>query len=607
MGRKRNFTVMVGDFETVVLPGEELYTQTETSVWSAAYDYVYFDNPDICGDIDTFITRLIKVKQNIRMYFHNLKFDGSFIIDYLLKNEWHYTSLHDSKMPPKTFKSLISDKNMFYSITLKTPYSVIEFWDSAKLVPFTLKEAGDAFETKHRKLEMKYEGYRYPNCKITPQEYQYILNDILCLKEIVRYMLDNGHDKMTIGSCCLKEFKELYDKYEFNAYFPELNKAQCELYPEWSIDTYIRKTYRGAWCYCHKTGLIGAGNTFDINSLYPFCLHSSSGTYYPVGFPHFFTESIPDICDKKDIVWFVHVKCRFDLKDGMLPTVQIKNSYLYKSNEWLKSSKIYKNGVYNSEIIGKDGEIITDHVELFLTHFDYVLLLKHYNVRDLEIIDGCWFTGMLGLFDEYIDKWNYKKENAKTKVERTESKLFNNNLYGKLAMSDNSSYMKPYLLYEVVHYDLVEEHNRDVFSIPCGSICTAAARYYTITHAQDNYEYFCYADTDSLHLEEGDYKNIIIDPAKLGCWKHETHWSSAYFYRQKTYCEFIREENGEKTTPHWSLTCAGLSERGKKLFFSTRPITAFKPGLHLKRANLKPKRVKGGILLVPGDYTFKLK
>ncbi len=131
-------------------------------------------------------------------------------------------------------------------------------------------------------------------------------------------------------------------------------------------------------------------------------------------------------------------------------------------------------------------------------------------------------------------------------MERTESKLFNNNLYGKLAMSDNSSYMKPYLLDEVVHYELVEEHKRDVFSIPCGSICTAAARYYTITHAQDNYEYFCYADTDSLHLEEGDYKNIIIDPAKLGCWKHETHWSSAYFYRQKTYCEFIREENGEK-------------------------------------------------------------
>ncbi len=53
--------------------------------------------------------------------------------------------------------------------------------------------------------------------------------------------------------------------------------------------------------------------------------------------------------------------------------------------------------MYHSEIIGKDGEIITDRVELFLTHFDYVLLLKHYNVRDLEIIDGCWFTGMLGL------------------------------------------------------------------------------------------------------------------------------------------------------------------------------------------------------------------
>ena len=39
MGRSRDYILMVGDFETVVLPGKGLYTQKETSVWSAAWEY----------------------------------------------------------------------------------------------------------------------------------------------------------------------------------------------------------------------------------------------------------------------------------------------------------------------------------------------------------------------------------------------------------------------------------------------------------------------------------------------------------------------------------------------------------------------------------------
>lgn len=557
---------MVGDFETVVLPDKELLTQDETAVWSACCDFVYKDDVKLFGNIQDFIDYLIRLRINIRMYFHNLKFDGSFILDFILKMGWTFTNLRDSEMPPNTFKTLISDKNRFYSITLKTSYGIIELWDSSKLVPFSLKDAGNAFETKHRKLEMVYEGYRHPNCLITVKEREYIINDVLCLKEIVKYMLDNQHVKMTIGSCCHDDFKKLYDKFEYNAYFPNLNDVDCELYPDMTIDRYIRNAYRGAWCYCHKTGRVSAGNTFDVNSLYPYALHSCSNTYYLVGYPHFFKGKIPELCENEDIVWFVHLKCSFNLRAGFLPTIQIKNSYLYKSNEWLKTSKILKNGVYYSEIMGKDGTIVTDVVELFLTQYDYQLLMKHYDVTNLTILDGCWFTGMLGIFDEYIDKWNIKKENAKTKVERTESKLFNNNLYGKLAMSDNSSYMKPYLEDDIVCYQLVEEHKRDVWYIPSGAICTARARFHTITAAQDNYDYFCYADTDSLHMLDGEYNGIEIHDKKLGKWKHETKWSSAFFYRQKTYAEFVTHENGEKVESHWALTCAGLSDNGKEKF-----------------------------------------
>ena len=303
------------------------------------------------------------------MYFHNLKFDGSFILDYILNERWTFCNKMDYDMPPRTFKALISDKNKFYSISLKTSYGVIEFWDSAKLVPFALAEAGNAFETKHRKLTMEYEGYRYPNCSISDIEKQYILNDILCLKEIMVYMINNGHKKMTIGSCCLDEFKSDFDSHIFQAYFPNLNSVECPLYPELSIDAYIRKTYRGAWCYCKEPGKFGSGRTFDINSLYPFVLHSSSGTYYPVGFPKFFSGEIPDKVYEKGIVWFVHIRCSFELKENYLPTVQIKNNYLYKSNEWLTTSRIKYRGKYYKELVDKNGNRATNIVELFLTHY----------------------------------------------------------------------------------------------------------------------------------------------------------------------------------------------------------------------------------------------
>ena len=64
---------------------------------------------------------------------------------------------------------------------------------------------------------MEYEGLRYPGCIITPEEREYIANDVLVVKEALEIMFSEGHTKLTIGSCCLDEFKkslkaETYDE-----------------------------------------------------------------------------------------------------------------------------------------------------------------------------------------------------------------------------------------------------------------------------------------------------------------------------------------------------------------------------------------------------------
>lgn len=62
-------------------------------------------------------------------------------------------------MPSRSFKALISDKNRFYSITIRTPRGrTIELYDSVKLLPFSLAQAAKAFKTKYQKLNMEYEA-----------------------------------------------------------------------------------------------------------------------------------------------------------------------------------------------------------------------------------------------------------------------------------------------------------------------------------------------------------------------------------------------------------------------------------------------------------------
>src|SRR5690606_34470833 len=48
------------------------------------------------------------------LYFHNLKFDGSFIVNWLLKNGF----THDDSGLPNTFKTVISSMGQWYMIDI---------------------------------------------------------------------------------------------------------------------------------------------------------------------------------------------------------------------------------------------------------------------------------------------------------------------------------------------------------------------------------------------------------------------------------------------------------------------------------------------------------
>ena len=613
MGNKRKASIYACDFETTVENDTEL--QTESYVWSAAYAELNSDNYNIYHNIDDFMKWVFSCPDKSIFYFHNLKFDGMFILYYLLSNDFEFSHQKNLKdMENHKFDCVISGDNRFYTITIKERGFIFFFRDSLKILPFRLDQIGKAFDTKHKKLVMNYKGDHYPNCRITPEEAAYIINDVLCLKEALEIMQSQGMKKLTIGANCMTHYKELFRRNEplhFKVVFPNLKEYR--LLPEQfgfdNADAYIRKAYRGGWCYLKpeytNKWINTEGRVFDVNSLYPSVLHSVSGNYYPVGNPKFFRKRIPDEAYKENRIFFVRVRFIGQLKKGYVPTFQIKDDLKYRSTEWLQTTDIHYNGKYYKYYYDDESVLKRSKVTLTLTKPDLELLETHYNIEKLEVIDGCYFDSRIGLFDDYINYWFDVKTKSKNKVYRTIAKLMLNNLYGKFATNDDSSYMIPELDENgVVCFTLKEENEKQTVNIAVGAMVTAYARYFTITHAQKNFDSFIYADTDSLHcLKKDQYIDIVEDDKALLTWNNENDWSRAKFIRQKTYCEFVRKEDGDKVKPYWNIKCAGMPESCKRKFLDTYPINNFDYGLSVS-GKLRPKRVKGGVVLVEDDFTL---
>lgn len=655
----KSHRIFVSDFETTVYKGQQ-----HTEVWaSASVELFSEDKPQIFHSLLEQFEYFKSLKTNLIVYYHNLKFDGSFWLSFLLIDlqlQQAYTKLNDEgtlvkwldekDMPNNSFKYVISDKGQWYTIIIKTGNKIIEIRDSLKLLPFSVKKIGQGFKTKHQKLEMEYSGFRYAGCPITDEEKEYIANDVLVVKEALEIMFTENHTKLTIGSCCLEEFKKTIGEDEYKTLFPAMtdfliNETEHKYQ---TADQWIRKSYKGGWCYVVKgkeNQLKYNGTTADVNSLYPSMMSSESGNKYPVGKPTFWKGNyIPDKALHENHYFFIRIKTRFYLKPNYLPFIQIKGNYLYKGTEALESSDVYdpKTEQYYTTYKDLAGNTHDTRVELTLTMTDYYLMLEHYELVDFEIIDGCWFQSLIGIFDPYIEKYKkIKLEN--TGALRELAKLFLNNLYGKLASSTDSSFKVAFVKDDQsIGFISVPANEKDAGYIPIGSAITSYARNFTIRAAQKNYygkdqRGFIYADTDSIHCDllPSEIKGITVHDKNFCCWKLESCWDIGIFTRQKTYIEHVTHEDlKEIDVPYYNVKCAGMPQKCKDLFITSmsakdtytdeeltllkqqynddeiefitqkRTIEDFKIGLKIP-SKLMPKRIRGGVLLVETTYEMR--
>lgn len=569
---KKHYTA---DFETLVLDEESITKGKPTYVWAwALCDIDNIEDVKYGTSINTFFTQLEKLRSGSVVYFHNLKYDGQFIIPYLLKNK--YTQLSDArKMLPRSYTTLVSEIGIWYNIKVKFQNKkTIEINDSLKKLPFSVKALAKQLGLPEQKGEIDYKKYRKEGGILSEEDKDYIRRDVqIVARSLKEICFSNDLYKMTIGSDCMNYYKSITPN--FKEIFPQLPKE---------VDEFCRMAYKGGYCYVNPkiqgkklTKIIGS--TYDYNSMYPSVMHSQSGYRYPIGEGEYY-------CGNYEIDWlkplFIqHIRASFKLKKGKIPTIQIKNNFSFKENEYIEESLI--------------------PVDLYLTKPDYIRFIEHYDIYSFEAIDGYKFAEMDGLFDEYIDHWYKVKEDATrtgNKVQRLVSKLFLNNLYGKFATGTNASKQEFYLDDDgITRHTLIEEEKDGVY-VPVGAFITAYARKELFDAIQANYDCFCYCDTDSIHLTKPEAKGIKVHDSALGYWKKESEWAQAKFLRQKTYAEYIFDP--KTNSYNWEYKACGMNDEVKE---NIPDIDAFEVGATFSGKKLT-KRVPGGVVIT--ETTFKI-
>lgn len=583
--------VFSADFETTTTPDD-------CRVWAWGACEVS-KNPceyHMGNDINGFMKWCFEQK-NPCLYFHNAKFDTDFIINWLFRNGYEWVE-STKGMIDKQFTTLISDDGKFYTMHICNEIvpkrNVIEIRDSQKLLNMSVAKIAKTFKLPDSKLEIDYNEFREVGHELTSEEQEYLKADITIVSKALADLFESGTTRLTIGSNALNKYYEMIGgRKQFRKIFPKLDVI---------VDKDIRAAYKGGFTYLnpiYKEVDIAEGLVLDVNSLYPWAMHSPN--VLPYGRPVFFSGQYQP--DNMHPLFIQRLRCQFELKPNKIPMIQLKHNLSFVPTEYLKSS---------------NDQIIT----LTLTNIDLELFLENYDVYELEYVNGWKFKGASGMFDQYIDYWTEIKIQAtkdKNAGLRAIAKLYLNSLYGKFATSPYVRSAIPYLGEDgVVHYHKTEYKERDSIYVPIGAFITAIARNKTIRSAQSVYDRYLYSDTDSIHIRGTDIPDCLeVDDYKLGAWKCESKFERARFIRQKCYIEdeIITEEEYNSKMLEFPYLCR-KSENGyrfMKVTVAGLPAGGYKyvtwdnfRGGAKYGGKLQPKRVAGGTVLNPTTYEIKV-
>lgn len=495
--------IFIADFETTT-------DENDCRVWAAGVTSLDCNFFDYGNSIDWFFKFCFENPNSI-FYFHNLKFDGTFILNHIFRKGFVHTK--DKKLNVREFTTLISDMGQFYIIKIKlSENNTVTIYDSLKILPFSVAVIAKSFGLDMEKGEIDYTAFRPVGHILTDDEIYYLKRDVQIVAKALSILFEQGLDRITAGSNAFNDFKSM------------LGRRFRKLFPVIPCDKDIRQAYRGGFTFANPDFAgkdMGKGMVLDKNSMYPSMMLQKP---LPYGEPIFFEGEY-----KQDRLYNLYVQmfsCIFELKEGYFPTVQIKNKFSgFLPTEYITSS----NG---------------EEVSLCMTNVDLKLFLEHYEILgEINYISGWKFKSTTGLFDDYINKWYQIKEESTRNGNagmRTLAKLMLNSLYGKFALNPEVRSKIPYFDDGQVKYVFGEKETREGNYLPVAVFITSYSRDDIIRNAQKVRHRFLYADTDSLHLKGNEFpEGLDIDNYRIGAWKIESHFIKGRYLRAKSYIEYL--------------------------------------------------------------------
>lgn len=569
-------TIHAADFETTSYKDYEEDGFTRAYLWCIKD----IDKPKVTnGDtIEEFIAYLTLLEENSTIYFHNLAFDGCFILDYLLKKNWSVGS------KPFQFESVISSKGPWYSITLHYPGTDIVIKDSHKKFPMSLQMLANTFGIPG-KTELDFDKRRDPDYIANRSEIIRCSQDVKILSHALKETFNQGMDSDTASSDAFRYFmrtlvpkrQEKDDEYQRKAFqrlFPKLliSKTDTQFNNLVEIEKKLRKGYYGGLTYVnpiYQDKIIKNVSVYDRNSMYPAVMINHPMPY----------GRIKNREPGPDDLYVIEIETKFKLKEGHLPFIQNKN------------------GIY------RDADVMTesdDYMRLVLPSPMYELFHENYEVEE-EVLNQWTFASKYGIFDQHIKHFMNIKANTKDPGERMLAKLRLNGLYGKFGQDLDRINKTPILKDNKISF--IHEKGKPsntLTYLPVSIFTTAWAKYDLIKAAEQFGDRFVYCDTDSIHVihQDGDEKLLPLDPKKLGYWKYENTFELGKYVRPKMYSHGYTDNQGNQIITE--VKAAGLPENARsQITFENLTYESEFEGKLIR------KIVPGGCVLVPTTYKIK--
>lgn len=522
--------------------------------------YIYIENvkSNKCKEFynvkDLFIFLFNELeKENIYIYFHNLSFDGLFIIKYLLKNNFVY---HDNNnIKNNSFNSYIDVFNNIYNIKIRYKNKYIKIYDSKKILNYSVDEL--AQNTKYKKIKYNFNNNKKINSKLKLR----CKNDVKIVKENIKNIILNYGVESTAASLSIKNFiKENIKNINFKKCYPEISDQDFKN---------IHNAMIGGLCYLnnyYKNKELKNVYVYDINSMYPSIMQNE---LLPYGDPIYYkNEYEEDFIHKK---YIQHIKVDFKLKKDKIPFLIFSKNFDY----------------YNGEPITSSDGMMWD---LWLTDDDLKLFYDVYDIYEIYYIEGYKFKATNKIFNKYIKKYYKLKMSAKDNIEKNFYKILLNSLYGKFGNRKSFYKKQPILENNKIIFKLLKkEYKNEGIYLPVAVFVNSYGRKLLYNAINKNIDKFIYCDTDSIHII-GKAENIKIDNKKIGYYKLEAENVKAKYLKSKCYIY----QNKKKIK---KVISGANKESREKINFKN-----FKKGLIIKNKMLK--QTKKGVII--REKNFKI-